>query len=282
MIAITGASGFLGSRLLLQGHKIKSNLLDFPELRREIRAVNPSTILHLAAVVGGIKFNSENPIRLLTENIEMTANLFKAADGVRRVITIGSTCAYPKNAHPPFRTYDYWNGYPEESNSAYAIAKRVTCEIGEAYAKSKGIEHCHIILANLYGPGDRFDTDDSHVIPAMIRKFCSGGDVELWGDGNSKREFLYVDDASRAIEDITAGGHTGLINVGSGEVITIKQLARLIAKLCDFKGKIWFNGKLSGQRERLLCSTYQGKTPLEVGLINTINYYRSLDINQNI
>lgn len=282
MIAITGSSGFLGSRLLLQGHKIKANLLDFQELRKEIRAVNPSVIIHLAAVVGGIKFNSENAIRLLTENIDMTANVFKAAEGVRRVITIGSTCAYPKNAIPPFKTYVYWDGYPEESNAAYGISKRVTCEIGESYAKAKGIEHCHIILANLYGPGDNFQSDDSHVIPAMVRKFCSGGDVELWGDGNSKREFLYVDDAARIIEDISMGGHTGLINVGSGETITIRELAHKIAKLCDFKGKIWFNGKLSGQRERLLYSTYQGKTSLDIGLKNTINYYRSLDINQKM
>jgi GDP-L-fucose synthase len=201
----------------------------------------------------------------------MALNLFEAARKrfcVEEIITIGSTCQYPATLKPPFKIADMWNGYPEATNGPYGIAKRFACEIGESYAKQYKINHKHIILANLYGPGDVFDRTDSHVIPALIQKFCHDDCVEIWGCEGVKREFLYVEDAAKIIKKLADKKFSGIVNVGSGEEVTIHELAGVIGKEVDYRGDFVYNVDMpTGQK---------GKTKLKDGIKKTIAWYRGI------
>lgn len=276
MILVTGKSGFLGSHISI-GKGADWDLLNGVVTGYEISKRKPDIIIHLAAVCGGIKFNQDNPARILADNLRMGINVFEAARkaNIRRVITIGSTCAYPANLLPPFKIDNYRDGYPEPTNGAYGMAKRMLYDIGEAYSKQHGIEHLHIILTNLYGPGDKFNNKDSHVIPALISKFLNPAPVTVWGDGSAKREFIYVEDAARIVEDLAQSKITGIVNVGSGHTCTIKELGTTISNLMGHTaGVVYDISKPNGQIERLLDSQYKGTTSLADGLAKTIAWYQ--------
>lgn len=261
---MTGGTGFLGKHLSYPS--TISDLLN-SQTEGEFLDARPDTVLHLAALCGGIQYNLDHPADLYHVNVQMALNVFKAAKmaGVRRVVTIGSTCAYPSGAKAPFETQDYHKGQPEYSNASYGLAKRAICTLGDAYQMQHGIEHLHIVLANLYGPGDKSD----HVIPMLFKKFRGPGPVEVWGDGTSTREFLYVEDAARIVKNLTESSDTGIVNVGSGEVVTIAELSKKIQSVTGFLGRVEFNPmKPGGQKDRLLDSSHKGTTPLEVGLKN--------------
>jgi GDP-L-fucose synthase len=253
------------------------DLMSADSTNEYIKLHRPTKILHLAGLCGGILYNKQNPAILLRNNSTMALNLFEAAReyGVSEIITIGSTCQYPAKLPPPFKAEDMWNGYPEESNGAYGIAKRFICELGQAYMAQYGIKHKHLILANLYGPGDEFNSKDSHVIPSLINKFLTYDCVEVWGDPAVKREFLYVEDAAMLIKKAMLTDNTGIINIGSGEEVTIERLSGLISKIIKYKNDIVFNSSMpSGQKHRLLDSKYKGKTTLKSGLVKTIAWCR--------
>jgi GDP-L-fucose synthase len=257
-----------------------ANLLDEYSVKKEIANINPHTILHLAAICGGIQYNIKYPKEMLSGNINMAINVFEAAriSGVKRVITIGSTCAYPADIRSPFLTQEYATGFPEVTNSAYGIAKRTLYGIGEVYSKMFGIEHLHIVLANLYGPRDKFGEEESHVIPALIDRFMAKKNVTVWGDGTTKREFLYVEDAAKIIVKLANSDRVGIVNVGSGEVCTIAELVKHIKKLTGNRGKVsWDKSKPMGQKDRLLQSDYKGTTKLCDGLKKTIEWYKAID-----
>lgn len=278
MILITGGHGFLGNHTspLISNRVVPSNqtvdLLDKSGFMAYVKEIRPTKILHLAARCGGIKYNLDNPALLIHDNTQMALNVFEAARsaGVSEVITIGSTCQYPNIITPPFNSKDMWNGYPEPSNGAYGISKRVICEIGNAYQSQYGINHKHVILANLYGEGDK----SGHVIPDLIKKALNDSELEVWGDGKAKREFLYVKDAALIISELINTEFSGIVNVGSLEAITIHELAKTILHIMCLDKKIVFNHNMpNGQIERLLDSDFAGTTPIKEGLKNTIAWF---------
>ena len=277
MILVTGKTGFLGKHISI-GESADWDLLESRRTSNEIATKKPDIIIHLAGLCGGIQFNQDNPARLLADNVQMVINVFEAARkaNVSRVVTIGSTCAYPASLCPPFKVKNYRDGYPEITNGAYGIAKRTAYDIGEAYQKQYGIEHLHIVLTNLYGPGDKFDSPDNHVIPALIAKFSKPGQVIVWGDGSAKREFLYVKDAALIVTALAQGTLTGIVNVGSGQIYTIKELVAAIQNITGHTdGVVYDTSKPNGQMERLLDSEYKGNTSLIDGLTQTIEWYKN-------
>jgi GDP-L-fucose synthase len=249
----------------------------------------------MAAVCGGILANKNSPADFLHKNLDMASNIFHAARkvGCRNVYTLGSVCAYPKHCKTPFMEEDLWNGYPEETNAPYGIAKRTLLMLGNTYREQYGIGGAHLIPVNMYGEHDHFDPVNSHVIPALIRKFddaVTNGKkmVECWGTGQATREFLYAGDAAQAIvKAVESGLSTDLpINLGRGEDISIKDLALLIGKLTGFDADdavIKFNGEVSDGQPKRLLSTYRASkllgwtagTHLEDGLRCTIDWYRA-------
>lgn len=256
-----------------------------------VQAFQPDVILHMAALCGGILANKNSPADFLHKNVDMSSNIFHAAHkhGCKRVYTLGSVCAYPKHCPTPFKEDDLWNGYPEETNAPYGMSKRLLLMLGQTYRQQYGIGGVHFIPVNMYGEHDHFDLTNSHVIPALIRKFDTAieknlSTVECWGTGEATREFLYAGDAAEAIiKAINNELDTSLpINLGTGKDISIKDLSHLIGDLSGFTGEIVFNGAVSdGQPRRMLDVSrakdmmgWAAKTDLKTGLLKTIQWFR--------
>jgi GDP-L-fucose synthase len=247
-------------------------------------------VVHLAANVGGIGFNRRNPAPLVHDNLMMTGNIFEQsrAAGVAKLVSACTVCAYPKFTPVPFSEDGLWDGYPEESNAPYGLAKKMMLVLSDAYRRQYGFDSCVPIVANLYGPHDNFDLEDSHVIAAMIRKFVEAHDrgdepVDLWGTGSASREFLYVDDAARAL--LLAAerlDRSDPVNVGTGVETRIRDLAELIRELAGHEGEVrWDPSKPDGQPTRYLDTTrarewfgFEAEMPLREGLRRTIESFR--------
>jgi GDP-L-fucose synthase len=300
-VMVTGGGGFLGSYVV---EKLKSrgcprifaprsrdfDLRDRQVIRRCLDQARPDLIIHLAAVVGGIGANRRNPGRFFYDNLVMGVELIEASRlaGVEKFVAIGTVCAYPKFTPVPFREEDLWNGYPEETNAPYGLAKKMLLVQSQSYREEYGFNSIFLLPVNLYGPRDHFDLEASHVIPALIRK-CSeaveGGarEITCWGDGSATREFLYVEDCADAIL-LAAERHndSSPVNIGAGFEISIRELVQKIATFTSFTGSIqWDHSKPNGQSRRRLETSraellfgFKAKTSLDDGLKKTIEWYR--------
>ena len=299
-IVITGGSGFLGrhviNRFKSEGcqsifvplHK-EYDLTRLDAIERLFDEKRPDVLIHMAAVVGGIGANRENPGRFFYENAIMGIQLIETARlrGVEKTVVLGTICAYPKFTPVPFREESLWDGYPEETNAPYGLAKKMMLVQCQAYREQYGMNGIFLLPVNLYGPHDNFDLESSHVIPALIRKCVEAvnegrEEIVLWGDGSPTREFLYVEDAAEGILLATANyDKPEPINLGSGMEISIRDLAGTIARLTGFKGRIvWDTSKPNGQPRRCLDVTraeqefnFRAATPFDLGLRKTIEWY---------
>ncbi len=297
---VTGGKGFLGSHLVARLEKKSPKRIFVPEsskfdLRKYkdcIKVVKDiDIVIHLAANVGGIGYNREYPADLFDDNILMGTFMMKAAReaGVKKYVALGTICSYPKFTPVPFKEDNLWQGYPEETNAPYGLAKLMQLVQGQAYKKQYGFNVIFLLPVNLYGPGDNFDPKSSHVIPALIRKFVEAKErgkkeVIVWGTGKPTREFLYVEDAVEGILLATEKyNKIEPVNLGAGFEISIKKLAQLIKNLTGFKGKItWDKSKPDGQPRRMLDTSkaekefgFKAETPFEKGLKKTIEWYSS-------
>jgi GDP-L-fucose synthase len=298
-ILVTGGTGFLGShlvdRLRAEGHEpIVATHSDYEltraeDVRRLFEDTKPELVFHLAAEVGGIGANREHPGRFWYANLLMGAHVLEASRvaEVEKLVLVGTVCSYPKFAPVPFREDDLWEGYPEETNAPYGVAKRALLVGSQAYRHQYGLNSIQLLLVNLYGPGDNFDPQTSHVIPALVRKMveakASGRErVVLWGDGSPTREFLYVGDCAEALWLAAARYEGGApVNVGSGEEISIRDLAGVVAEVTGFEGEIdWDTSKPNGQPRRSLDVSrgselfgFRATTPLREGLERTVAWY---------
>jgi GDP-L-fucose synthase len=300
-VVVTGGSGFLGRHVVAAfqakgcavsaPRKAQYDLTHEADVKRMYADLRPELVVHLAAVVGGIGANRASPGRFFFENVMLGALVMEQARcaGVAKFVGIGTICAYPKLAPIPFREQDLWNGYPEETNAPYGIAKKMLLVQGQAYRQQYGFNAIHLLPVNLYGPHDNFDPQSSHVIPALIRKCIDAietgaSDVECWGTGNATREFLFVEDCARAI--VLATEHYDApepVNIGAGFEIRIRDLAELVADLTGFKGRLVFDpSKPDGQPRRMLDVTqakeqfgFTATTDFRVGLQRTIDWYRA-------
>lgn len=302
-IIVTGGAGFLGTHLVRRLVDLGSRHVFVPlheewdltresDVERLFAEQNPEVLIHLAAVVGGIGANRTNPGRFFYDNAIMGIQLIEAArrHRVEKTVVLGTICAYPKFTNVPFREEDLWNGYPEETNAPYGIAKKALLVQCQAYREQYGMNAIFLLPVNLYGPGDNFDLESSHVIPALIRKCIEAveGDLEeitLWGDGSPTREFLYVEDAVDGIILATERYDKGEpANLGSGVEISIRELAEKIAAMTGFSGRIhWDAAKPNGQPRRSLDVSraemefgFRAATPFDIGLRRTIEWYRSV------
>lgn len=301
-ILVTGGAGFLGGHVIraLLAHGAQEKDITVPregeyDLRKEEdctrAAEGQHLVIHLAAKVGGIGFNQTNPGELFYDNMIMGARVVHAAHraGVEKILLLGTICAYPKFTTVPFKEENLWNGYPEETNAPYGLAKKALLTIAEAYRAQYHLDAIYLLPVNLYGPGDTFDERKSHVIPALIRKIADAkkkGDnaIEAWGTGRATREFLYVEDAAEGIVSaLLRYDKSDPVNLGSGMEISIKDLVGLICRLMDYQGKIrWDATKPDGQpRRRLDVSRaerefgFRAKTDFEGGLAKTIAWYHA-------
>jgi GDP-L-fucose synthase len=299
-VLLTGGGGFLGGFLqqrieekqpaaLFAPRKSELDLLDVAAVRAYLAAHRPNLIIHGAAIVGGIGANRAHPGRFFYENAAMGIHLIEEARraGVAKLVCLGTICSYPKVTPIPFREDDLWNGYPEETNAPYGIAKKALLVQLQSYRQEYGFNGVFLLPVNLYGPRDNFDLETSHVIPAMIRKFIEAkrrGDDEvvLWGDGSPTREFLYVEDAAAAIVLASERYNGALpVNVGAGREISIRDLAQQVALATDYRGRItWDTTKPNGQPRRALDVTraeeefgFRAETPFDEGLRKTIEWY---------
>jgi GDP-L-fucose synthase len=301
-ILITGGAGFLGSHLVekLTTEKgvdkmviriPRSRVTDLRVWRNCLDVVKDiDVVIHLAAKVGGIGYNMNNPATLFYDNAIMGIQLMEAArqEGVEKFVAIGTVCAYPKFTPVPFKEEHLWDGYPEETNAPYGLAKKMLLVQAQAYRKQYGFNAIYLLPVNLYGPRDNFDLESSHVIPALIRKFVDAAknkqdEVVVWGTGKASREFLYVEDAAEAIILATENyNKPEPVNIGSGKEITICNLVNVIAELTEYKGKIvWDNSKPDGQPRRRLDTSkakkefgFEAKTDFRDGLKRTIEWYK--------
>lgn len=300
-ICVTGGAGFLGSfvteKLRQRGAEHifvplieEYDLVKLEDIQRMYDTAQPDIVIHLAALAGGIGANRARPADFFYINLMMGVQLMHEAwkRGVEKFVAIGTICAYPKFTPVPFREENLWNGYPEETNAPYGLAKKMLLVQAQAYRDQYHFNAIYMLPVNLYGPGDNFDLETSHVIPAMIRKCIEAqerGDeqVVFWGDGSPTREFLYVEDAAEGI--LLATEHYNgrePFNLGSGMEIRIKDLAELIARLTGYNGKlVWDTSKPNGQPRRALDVSrakeyfgFQAQMPFEEGLRRTINWYQ--------
>jgi GDP-L-fucose synthase len=299
-VMVTGGGGFLGTAVVRRLEASGADQIFVPrskdydlrtrdDIDRAIADGRADLVIHLAAVVGGIGANRENPGRFFYENAIMGIELMEQARlaGVGKFVQIGTVCSYPKFTPVPFREDDLWNGYPEETNAPYGLAKKMLLVQGQAYRQQYGFNVIHLIPVNLYGPGDNFDPSSSHVIPALIKKCVdareAGEDhIDAWGTGSASREFLYVDDAAEGIV-LAAERYDGAepVNLGVGREITIRELVELIARLTRFGGEIrWDPSKPDGQPRRALDTSrarerfgFVATTGFEDGLRRTIDWY---------
>jgi len=300
---ITGGAGFLGTHLTKQlkyrggvhifvPRSAEYNLTKEDEIIRLFERTRPDLIIHLAAVVGGIGANRENPGRFFYENLMMRAQLMEQARlfKVKKFVAVGTICSYPKYTPVPFKEESLWDGYPEETNAPYGLAKKMMLVQSQAYRQQYGFNSIFLLPVNLYGPGDNFDPQSSHVIPALIKKCMdaiSRGEEEIsvWGTGKPTREFFYVEDCAEAILLATEKyNKSDPVNIGAGFEISIKDLAEKIVELTGFKGRIvWDSTKPDGQPRRMLDTTrawrefgFKAKTNFREGLKKTIEWYKRM------
>ena len=298
-IFVTGGSGFLGSHVVDRLRDVgacvtalrrtECDLLDPDAIDHALHVHVPDMVVHLAATVGGIGANQREPGRFFYENMLMGVQLIEAArrHRVNKTVVLGTVCAYPKHTPVPFREDDLWNGYPEETNAPYGVAKKALLVQLDAYRQQYGMNGVFLIPVNLYGPRDTFDPSRSHVIPALIRKFVEARNadapsVEVWGTGRASREFLYVEDCARAVV-LAAEHYNGAapLNIGAGAEITVADLATLIASLCGYNGELKFDAsRPDGQPRRSLDVSraeqafgFRATTSLREGLRRTIEWY---------
>jgi GDP-L-fucose synthase len=300
-ILVTGGAGFLGKAVIAQLHAaganpdkitvVRSQAYDLCQMEACQRAVDQQdVIIHLAAHVGGIGLNREKPAELFYDNLMMGTQLIHAAyqAGVKKFVCVGTICAYPKFTPVPFKEEDLWNGYPEETNAPYGVAKKALLVQLQAYRQQYGFDGIYLLPVNLYGPEDNFDPSSSHVIPALIRKVHEAqqrGDrqIPVWGDGSPTREFLYSEDAARGIVMATQSfSGEAPINLGTGYEISIKHLIELICELMGFDGElVWQTDQPNGQPRRCLDTQkakqafgFEAQMEFRQGLKNTIDWYR--------
>ncbi|HYJ86594.1 MAG TPA: GDP-L-fucose synthase [Pyrinomonadaceae bacterium] len=301
-VVVTGGAGFLGRRVVAKLRENAGvdvfvprssdyNLVEMDDVKRLFAETQPDLVIHLAAVVGGIGANQKNPGKFFYDNLMMGAQLMEQArlNEVSKFVAVGTVCAYPKFTPVPFKEDDLWNGYPEETNAPYGLAKKMMLVQAQSYREQYGFNSIFVLPANLYGPGDNSDLESSHVIPALIRKCVEARRnqalfMEVWGTGNASREFLYVEDCADAILRASAlyeGADP--VNIGTGNEITIADLVALIVKLTGFEGEIrWQADKPDGQPRRSLDVSrayekfgFRATTSLADGLKQTIEWYES-------
>jgi len=300
-ILVTGGHGFVGRHLvrnLLEKRKVSKESIFIPgeqeldlrkweDCQKAVKGID--VVIHLAAKVGGIGFNLEKPGELFYDNLVMGANLMEAArqEGVEKFVGVMTVCAYPKFTPVPFKEDDLWNGYPEETNAPYGLAKKMLLVQAQAYRKQYGLNAISLLPVNMYGPGDTFDPKKSHVISALVKKFydakkSNAGYVDIWGTGKASREFLYVEDGAEGILLATEKyDKEDPLNIGVGSEMTIKELVETIAQLTDFTGQIrWDVSKPDGQPRRMLDTSkakreigFEAKTNFMEGLKKTIDWY---------
>ena len=302
-ITVTGGKGFLGRHLIKkltdEGCRniasfgsSKYNLLNLNDIKRMYDDTKPDIVIHLSARVGGIGFNLENPASLFYENLMMGTQLLHEGylRNIEKFVAIGTICAYPKFTPVPFKEADLWNGYPEETNAPYGLAKKMMLVQSQAYRQQYGFNSIFLLPVNLYGPGDNFDPTSSHVIPALIKKCVDAtlnneDNIVVWGTGKITREFLYVEDAAEAIALATQKyDKSDPVNIGAGFEISIKELVELIVELTDFQGRIvWDDTKPDGQPRRTLDTTkalkefgFKAENSLREGLKKTIEWYKKV------
>jgi GDP-L-fucose synthase len=301
-VVVTGGAGFLGKPTTAMLRDLGAEVIVIRSAEYYLREKEATrhaldgaeVVIHLAANVGGIGFNRRNPAPLAHDNLAMSLNVFEAARGLEigKLVAAGSVCAYPKFTPVPFSEDEIWNGYPEESNAPYGLAKKMNFVLSDAYRRQYGLDSCVPVMANLYGPGDNFDLEDSHVIAAMVHKYAVATErdepeVVLWGTGEPSREFLYVDDAARALllcaEKLDVSEP---VNIGTGMETRIRDLAETICRLTGYRGKtVWDTSRPDGQPKRYLDVTrakeligFESEMPLEDGLRRTIESFRSTDM----
>jgi GDP-L-fucose synthase len=300
-VVVTGGAGFLGkvvvNLLEKQGcphifvpRSKEFDLRKASAIRRMLKQSDPHLIIHLAAVVGGIGANRENPGKFFYDNLVMGVQLLEEARlyGVSKIVSIGTICAYPKFTPVPFKEEDLWMGYPEETNAPYGLAKKMLLVQSQAYREQYGLNAIYLLPVNLYGPGDNFSPQSSHVIPALIKKCVDAKEegldsVTVWGTGQATREFLYVDDAAQGI--LLAAeryNKSDPVNIGVGYEVSIRDLVSMITRLTGFDGRIiWDESKPDGQPRRCLDTQratrefgFKAKVPFETGLQKTIQWYQ--------
>ena len=299
-VVVTGGAGFLGSfveeelrrrgaRAISVPRSAEYDLVDMDAVKRLYRDARPTLVLHLAARVGGIGANRDNPGKFFYDNLMMGVQLIEVARqvGLKKLVALGSICAYPKFCPVPFKEEDLWNGYPEETNAPYGIAKKALLVQSDAYRRQYGLSSVVLFPVNLYGPKDNFDLHTSHVIPALIRKCVEARDrgekkIVAWGTGAASREFLHARDAAEGLLDACEKyDKSEAVNLGAGFEIKIRDLVPLVARLCRFEGEIvWDASKPDGQPRRMLDTSkalrefgWKAKIPFEDGLRETIAWF---------